>query len=148
MDFGVNWAGAEGGAAAIIEPASPSIGIMPGEWDWMRTLETVTSGVGAVAKTVADLQIAKEQVAVRREDRAFDQFMRTVSLGAQRDVMSTAADIERVKAQTALAIEQRRLKGAQGLTVLPLLSGEGGGSWMLWLTIAGLVLAYWSLRKR
>lgn len=142
-----SWDGANFGDVGLVTPAAPSIGILPGEWDWMKVLGTVTSGVGAVAKTIGDLEQQKIATQNAREDRTFNQYMRSLSLDTQRSVATSQGEIERIRAQTALAIEQRRLQGAQGSGVITLLSGEGG-SWMLYLTIAGLVIAYWSLKKR
>lgn len=142
-----SWDGANFGDVGISDPASPSIGLMPSDWDWRGILGTVTSGVGAVATTIGALQQQKLNIQNAREDRSFNQFMRSLSLDTTRAVATSQSEIERIRAQTALAVEQRRLQGAQGAGSFALLSGSGGNL-MLYLTIAGLVLAYWSLRKQ
>ncbi len=140
--------GSPGLASVDLPPADVSIGALPSSWDWRSVLGTVSSGVGSLATTIGQLQQQKLDIQNAREDRTFNQFMRTLSMDTQRSVATSASEIERIRAQTALAVEQRRLQGAQGAGVIQLLSGGGGGTILIMLSIAGIAYTWWSMRKK
>lgn len=131
--------GDSGGAVSFASPGA--------DFDLGGLLDRATSTFGTVAKTIGDFQLARERIASANEQAAFNRWAGQQELELRRTQVTTAGNIEKIKAAAEL---QRAAGAANSSGVLSSIFGPATDySGLLTIAaIAGVVIAFLQYRKR
>lgn len=117
------------------------------DFDLSGLLDRATSTFSTVAKTVGELQLARERIASTNEQNAFARWAGTQNIEMQKAQLTNAGNIERIKAAAEL---QRAANAANNSGVLSSLFGpsQDYSGLLVIAAIAGVVIAFLQYRKK
>ena len=102
-------------------------------------LNTVTNSVTSVAKSIADLQILRDNIQTNSQAQTLKQYSNTAQMQLQRDQIAGSLALNKLGLQAQISKAQAAMSGE--------LSGQGSNLMMI-LTVIGIGIAVFALVKK